>query len=1554
MLGNYAHYIMIQETHIGTKTEANELQLTWQRMWGLAETERQISFWSTEDTRKGGVAILLHPLRVKEKFVELTKHTSRNHITIESNTLRVTNIYAPKEGPQQTILYKSLLDIPPFHNQSICGGDFNALLMPSWDRCTAGKRSSGKKSRPLESLMEHWNLTDTLATLHIENIMNWEQYRGNFHTYGTSQHSSRLDRLYVSPELLPNIYLQRAIHPAVLSDHKGYALHWQPQTGKRARTKQYIGLDKQGETFRRIQVQLFHLIDEAEDQSFDMITRKMWSIVEHERRDERTRQKRSRRRRQRRTAKFEGVLPRVIKAREKYAKQRSHARREERIVRDSAHSSDFFARVAASRERGGITEITSSGGTPIPSSRKESVADCLATGWQHIMNPKSTPTDSNFDFPIPEGALISAQENAELMRPITREELQRSVDRSSRRKASGVDRINNDFLRDHDKCLEGWLLKHFNRFLTSKDLPPSFGTAKIITIHKSGNKADAMNYRPIALLHTFYKVFTRIVASRLARLLPSRIHESQHGFVPDRQLEDAIHTMQAVLTTKHCKPEVTEQDSPVVISLDFAKAYDTIRRDFLFETMAKWGFRDDFLDIIKALHSNTTAVFENNGDLSRLVPVTSGIRQGCPLAPLLFIIGIDPLARRIAHDPLLKGIELSDGTDKHEVRIIGYVDDTVLILKKAKMLIPASNILQQFGRVSGLQIQIRKCHGISLNTAHKDAPLHDFPRVPVSAAFRYLGVHLTAGDHMDDLNWKLREQAIRITLGIAGQKTNTAANRAVILNSSILPQILYTANFISLTAKRRREIEKLLHNFLWAGTVVPIHAPRARVHKAILALPRRAGGWGLQNLERAITIQAARKVARWAMLPPGIARAAGSTLLAAEKHARSSGYGVLSPDANSRATGLWNAGYATLERLLAAQANREQKDCSTVSTLIKDKAVNCQWSKPDTGLLSIVKHKELWATLLRARWSPSSPIARFYWNFRAAQNPWITDEDGAMLPRSKWSSIEMNRMIDIQQLSAHTYHIKWIGQTPTTHDQWRARDKWIKVVTINAHGWRPTESHPDITTLQLLKGPRRHWTRISSQWVVSENHLIRLGSKNESLPTRLVPGSRQLDYTQFQLHPWTSKIYGPEADSYPFDWRRLHHKRFQRLWRRWQSQLPLKSDGHTRLQRRASFWTRKDPQVGELLNSLRWADIWNETGVDASLRQENYYWRIGAFNVHAKEGIPHCHLCHQTEDLLHIMWGCIRARWVWAEVMALWGLHNDQEALEGCKTALLAAKAPLSSTPLHRRLLLGHDAAKVFQTTNKLWTLMCQEARRTLWRLRNRRVWQQEDIPPPRALHAFRLGVQEELEFHRDISSTSTARNIYSQVAESIYSHPQALLRPIKALIVHRLFFDGGLRANDKKASGGALLLRGQHQDWQLQWGSAFCLPYSTNNIAEYSAILTGLQQAIALGVRQLTIVGDSQLITRQLWGRYKVRSPRLQKLYQEVKRLMAALHAVECHHTKRSHNTAADTLANYAMDTDTTTKYDQDFTGTVKPPWLTAAFLEAIHHDASYQLSPG
>ena len=127
-----------------------------------------------------------------------------------------------------------------------------------------------------------------------------------------------------------------------------------------------------------------------------------------------------------------------------------------------------------------------------------------------------------------------------------------------------------------------------------------------------------------------------------------------------------------------------------------------------------------------------------------------------------------------------------------------------------------------------------------------------------------------------------------------------------------------------------------------------------------------------------------------------------------------------------------------------------------------------------------------------------------------------------------------------------------------------------------------------------------------------------------------------------------------------------------------------------------------------------------------------------------------------------------------------------------------------------------------------------------------------------------------------------------------------------------RLFTDGGARGNPGPAAYGYVL---ETDDGTVLDARGETIGVATNNVAEYRALLAGLEAAIARGVTELEVVSDSELVVKQMRGEYKVKNEALRGLSQEAARLARQLGKVAYTAVRREHNELADRLVNEALD---------------------------------------
>ncbi|CAI5942145.1 unnamed protein product [Closterium sp. NIES-65] len=183
------------------------------------------------------------------------------------------------------------------------------------------------------------------------------------------------------------------------------------------------------------------------------------------------------------------------------------------------------------------------------------------------------------------------------------------------------------------------------------------------------------------------------MASRLKAVLHEVISEDQYGFIPGRQLADAVSVVADAI-----EAGANGKEDWYLMMIDFQKAFDSISRDYLFGALRKLGLPEDFVGWTIGLHKEAGTCLHINGWTGDKVAVEKGVRQGCPLAPYLFLYAVEPLCQEISRAKLGIG---KKGVGK--LAYLGYADDTSLLLHGVEQLEAVAGVLSAFGEESGLK-----------------------------------------------------------------------------------------------------------------------------------------------------------------------------------------------------------------------------------------------------------------------------------------------------------------------------------------------------------------------------------------------------------------------------------------------------------------------------------------------------------------------------------------------------------------------------------------------------------------------------------------------------------------------------------------------------------------------------------------------------------------------------------------------------------------------------------------------------------------------------------
>jgi ribonuclease HI len=201
------------------------------------------------------------------------------------------------------------------------------------------------------------------------------------------------------------------------------------------------------------------------------------------------------------------------------------------------------------------------------------------------------------------------------------------------------------------------------------------------------------------------------------------------------------------------------------------------------------------------------------------------------------------------------------------------------------------------------------------------------------------------------------------------------------------------------------------------------------------------------------------------------------------------------------------------------------------------------------------------------------------------------------------------------------------------------------------------------------------------------------------------------------------------------------------------------------------------------------------------------------------------------------------------------------------------------------------------------------------------------DAPPPPAPGGKGLKVRkgseveraaaraaEELQVSMDVSKAEReARKRERAAAAAEAEREQAAAEAVTARPVHtRLYCDGASRGNPGPAGAGAVIVS---PEGHIVAKVGKFLGEETNNVAEYMGLILGLKRAKAMGIKELEVLADSELVVKQVKGEYAVKAEHLAPLHAEAVALFKAFDQIEIRHIPREENTAADEMSNRAID---------------------------------------
>ncbi len=441
--------------------------------------------------------------------------------------------------------------------------------------------------------------------------------------------------------------------------------------------------------------------------------------------------------------------------------------------------------------------------------------------------------ETDFDEPICKQYLdklelprISQIDKESLEAPLSLEELHVSLKSLQKGKSPGLDGL------PPELYLEIWDLVGIlmiNSFNFAIDQYRDQKTSLISLLLKKGKyPLDCSSYRPISLIPCDLKIYAKVFASRMEKVIHSLIKEDQTGFIKGHNASDNMRRLLHILDFADSHPTPC-----AAFSLDAEKAFDRLEWNYIWAVLQCFGFGEHFISMIKTLYHSPAASVITGNIISPSFPLQRGTRQGCPLSPLLFCLFLEPLAQAIRKS------EVSIKIHDHNHSISLYADDIILYLDHFDVSV--SSIIKEFDHfssLSGYKINWSKSALMPINNVKVNSSIPSF--IPIKESFIYLvitiykNIHKIARDNFNNILVKVKNDIQRwknLKVSLQGRISTVKMN--------LLPRFLLP---LSPPPGYFKEINSIISKFIWNDK-----CPRIKL--TTLQHPNSAGGLAVSNFE---------------------------------------------------------------------------------------------------------------------------------------------------------------------------------------------------------------------------------------------------------------------------------------------------------------------------------------------------------------------------------------------------------------------------------------------------------------------------------------------------------------------------------------------------------------------------------------------------------------------------------------------------------------------------------------------------------------------------------
>jgi hypothetical protein len=413
--------------------------------------------------------------------------------------------------------------------------------------------------------------------------------------------------------------------------------------------------------------------------------------------------------------------------------------------------------------------------------------------------------------------------------PFEEDEVEKAIRKAKLDKTPGLDGIPYEFYKTFSKPLSPILAVLFETMVEKQGMGKTQRLAAVKLVEKQESRAfikDLKGCRPISMLCTDVKLMAMLMATRLQTFLDRVLSPSQTAFIKGRSIQHGRDLINGF--ARWCEEE---DEEGFILHIDWEKAYDRVSHQHIRETLKRANLGDRIISVFETLYGDTASVVMLNGFFTDEIRMRRGVRQGCPLSPLLFAIALEPLCRATENNKDMtsaypkEAVEPMREAARMHGKMVCHADDCTFLCREAKGVDTSMRLAERFAAASGSKVNIRKTRCVLLGASIKQ-------RDRWAARWRDLCVQtpdeehtIILGDQIETKNGtgtyfskaiEKMDRYYRFIHRKQDEHGRTPMENVIIWNTKVMTRAMYIAQSKPLTGKEADQMETIGDNVVWS------------------------------------------------------------------------------------------------------------------------------------------------------------------------------------------------------------------------------------------------------------------------------------------------------------------------------------------------------------------------------------------------------------------------------------------------------------------------------------------------------------------------------------------------------------------------------------------------------------------------------------------------------------------------------------------------------------------------------------------------------------------